>query len=73
VTPIDVASIYESLEEVNWNIMIPVSIHETQSRNVTISFQEQVELTPASRIYGHWVCRLHPDSARSHLTTAYAY
>jgi hypothetical protein len=46
VTPIDVASIYDSLEEVDWNIMIPVSIHETQSHNATVSFQEQEELTP---------------------------
>lgn len=41
----DVASIYTSLEEVNWNIMILVSINETHSCNVTISFHEQVEST----------------------------
>jgi hypothetical protein len=44
----DIASIYTSLEEVNWNIMIRESIHETCSHNVTISFHEQVESTQPS-------------------------
>jgi hypothetical protein len=42
LTPMDIASIYTSLEETNWNIMIPVGIHETRSCSFTISFHEQV-------------------------------
>jgi hypothetical protein len=32
------ASTYESLEEVDWNIMVPASLTTTQTRNVTATF-----------------------------------
>jgi hypothetical protein len=32
------ASIYVSLEEVDWNIMVPASMTTTQTRNVTATF-----------------------------------
>jgi hypothetical protein len=42
-TPVAMASPYESLEDVDWNIMIPVTVKQMQTRNIVASFHETAE------------------------------
>ena len=37
-TPFATASMYVSLEDVDWNIMIPANVMKTQTRNVIATF-----------------------------------
>jgi hypothetical protein len=37
-TPVAAASVYKSLEGVDWNIMIPASVKSTRTRNVIATF-----------------------------------
>jgi hypothetical protein len=37
------ASPYESLEDVDWNIMIPATVKRMQTRKIVASFHETVE------------------------------
>jgi hypothetical protein len=37
-TPFVTASMYVSLEDVNWNIMIPANVMRTQTQNVIATF-----------------------------------
>jgi hypothetical protein len=42
-TPVAMASPYESLEDVDWNIMIPATVKRTRTRNIVASFHETAE------------------------------
>ncbi len=44
-TLVATASMYESLNEVSWNIMIPADLHTTQTRTVIANFHVHTEVT----------------------------
>jgi hypothetical protein len=48
-TPVAMASPYESLEDVDWNIMIPATVKWTQTSNIVASFHETAEETQEAR------------------------
>jgi hypothetical protein len=44
-TPVAMASQYTDLEEVDWNIMIPATVKQTQTRNVITTFHDNAVVT----------------------------
>jgi hypothetical protein len=49
VTPFATASMYVSLEDVNWNIMIPATVMKTRTRNVIATFHSHAKTSRDAR------------------------
>jgi hypothetical protein len=43
--PVAMALTYTSLDDIDWNIMIPATVKQTQTRNIVATFHENVEKT----------------------------
>jgi hypothetical protein len=49
VTPFATASMYVSLEDVNWNIMIPATVTKTRTRNMIATFHSHAKTSQDAR------------------------
>jgi hypothetical protein len=48
VMSLSTASMYELLEMIYWNIMIPANVETTQTQKVTASYHSHAEMIPAN-------------------------